>query len=217
VGSWRVRSTKTTGWCSFALAALAGCSIDGSSRPPKPGSAGGAFVLDVVDAQGAPLVGADVVGLVEVNPGPVASTCCTERRFASGTTGEDGRATLTGAPFTFRPFHFRASFRDWPPREVMAGSLLGRPGAIRIPLGPPRDVRGRVDLGPDCPLPPGLEVSTWVPETHAKVAADGSFLLKHVPPWATITVHACKRGARVDLEVGDEREVVLALPPAEAP
>jgi len=173
--------------------------------------------VEVVDSKGAPLAGAEVEGLVDVNPGPTASTCCVEKRFATGQTSANGRVTLTFAPFTFRAFHFRASFRNWPPREVTTASVLGRGGVVRIALGPARDVRGRVALGLDCPLPPGLEVSASTPEARAKVAADGSFFFKSLAPWASISVYACNRGARFDLEVGNDRPVVIALPRAESP
>ena len=186
-----------------------------ASRLPTPERAG--IIVDVVGPKGVPLGDAEVEGLVEINPGPVASTCCSKKRFATGTTAENGRTTLADAPVTFRAFHFRASFRNWPSREVEAGSLLGRPGAVRIVLGPAREVRGRVDLGADCPLTGGLEVSGSPPEARAKVAADGSFSFKSLAPWASVSVFACGRGARQDLEVDDNRPTVLVLPQANSP
>jgi len=197
---------------------LAGKWLVSCMQPPPPRAEGGEFVVEVVDAKGTPLVDAEVEGLVDVNPGPVASMCCIQKRFAIGRTSERGQVTLKGAPFTFRTFHFRASFGEWVPREVTASSLLlHRNTVIRIVLGPKRDVRGRVDLGPNCPLPPQLEVHASPPSMRATVAADGSFVFNGLAPWAFISVYACNRGARVDLQVGDDSPIVLALPPAETP
>ncbi len=44
-----------------------------SSAPPRDSVT---FVVEVVDANGAPLADVDVEGLVDVNPGPAESTCC---------------------------------------------------------------------------------------------------------------------------------------------
>ncbi|HET9954678.1 MAG TPA: carboxypeptidase-like regulatory domain-containing protein [Polyangiaceae bacterium] len=176
-----------------------------------------AIVVEVIDPAGKPLVNAEVEGLVDVNPGPVASTCCITKHFASAKTSAEGRATLDGAPYTFRAFHFRASFQGWPRRETTASLSLGQPNVVRIQLGPARAVRGRVDLGPDCPLPSDLDVRASASTASARVAADGSFFFKSLPPWSTLSINACGRSATAALEIGDDRPVLLTLPGAQSP
>jgi hypothetical protein len=202
---------------ALGVTGLAGCLHPRSTPSPAPASRSVAFVVEVVDANGAPLADVSVEGLADVNPGPVASTCCMEKRFAYGKTSEKGVVALWGAPLTFRAFHFLASYRDWPPRKVTVTTQLGLPNVVRVALGPTREVRGRVDLGPDCALSPGLEVYASAPDARAQIAADGSFYLESVAPWASIWVYACGRGARVDLEVGHTGPVVVALPQVEEP
>ena len=201
-------------WFSVLPACFTAASLT-TCMPPRASAAGeGAVLVEVVDMTGAPLAGVEVEGLVDVNPGLVASTCCIPTRFAEGTTSRSGRVMLTGAPRTFRSLHVRATYGDWPTRHVVSASLVL--GPVRVVLAPPRVVSGRVELGPDCPRPPELEVVASPPPTRARVAADGSFRFNAVAPWAYISLRACNRLAHVELDVGDNQPVVLTLPPASA-
>jgi hypothetical protein len=173
----------------------------------------GAFMIEVVDGKGGPLEGVEVAGSVDVNPGPVGSTCCSKKRFAVGKTAENGRVLLSDAPFTYRGYHFRTAYRDWPQREVDGTWNDGRSGPFRIVLGPAREVRGRVELVPDCELWPNVEVSASTGE-RAPIAADGSFVFENLPPWAYIWVYACGRGGRAELTVGDDQPVTLPMMPS---
>lgn len=175
------------------------------------------ITVEVVNARGEPLVGAEVEGVVEVNPGPVASTCCTQERFALEDTSDDGRATLTDALFTFRAYQLHVSYNDWPPRLVTVRSVLGSAGVVRVVLGPAREVSGRVDWGSDCTPSKEPLVSALPSGTRAKVNPDGTFFFSSLPPWASLSIEACGRSARHDLEVGDNRPVVLTLPQSVLP
>ena len=123
------------------MAAAAGCLSTGSrqqSRSSEQAAHVQELVVEVVDEKGTPVEGAVVEGLVEYNPGPAASTCCTTKSFAKGVTGKNGRVALAGPPPTFRPMHLMVSFRDWPFHEETFGSPFDR--FYRLAIGLPRDV-----------------------------------------------------------------------------
>lgn len=125
---------------------LVGSACGAASHVPPPAAHDVHTVLvEVVGPTGEPLVDAEVEGLVDINPGPAASTCCIQERFASAETSDDGRATLSDAPFTFRGYHVRVSYRDWPSRWVTVESVSGSRGVVRVVLGPTREVSGRVE------------------------------------------------------------------------
>ena len=166
-------------------------------------------VVEVVDEKGAPLEGAVVEGRTEYNPGPVASTCCTTRMFAKGSTGKDGRVILTSPPFTFRPVHLWVSYRDWPLRDQIIGYPSKGEGRHRLVVGPLRDVQGQLDLGAAC-VPKEVLVSAWPPTIRAPVGRDGSFVLRGVAPWARVWVNACGKSQSLDLEEHPERPLLLA-------
>jgi hypothetical protein len=170
-----------------------------------------------VGPRGELLVDAEVEGVVDVNPGPVASTCCTQERFAIEDTSESGRATLSDAPYTFRPYKLRVSYRDWPPRWVTVGTTFGSGDFVRVALGPSRDVRGRVDWGADCRPSNEAVVSAFPSAARATVNPDGTFFFRGLAPWASLSIAACGRSAHVELEVGDNGPVVLALPSTALP
>jgi hypothetical protein len=168
------------------------------------------LVVEVVGPNGEPLVGAQVEGLVAVNPGPAESTCCTQKRFALEGTSESGRATLTGVADTMREFEFRATYRDWPSRSLKTSQVTFVP-VIRIALGPAREVRGRVEWGPDCTPSNDVTLRVFPSATRAPVSPDGTFFLSDVSPWSLLYVEACGRSGQVQLELGDDQPVTIEL------
>jgi hypothetical protein len=150
-------SPLANGALPLLINVMAGTSL-ASCTPSAKSPTRGDIIVQVVDANGAPLEDVEVEGLVDVNEGIVASTCCVRKRFDAETTAENGSATLTGKPFTYRASYVRASYRDWPPREVLATATPGYGNGVRVVLGPKRRVRGRVELGADCPLSDAIEV-----------------------------------------------------------
>ena len=197
---------------AFDVAAASSLS-SGSATSPKARIGGGAeFALRVVDEAGSPLVGAELVGTVEVNPGPVASTCCMEKTYAKAVTDRDGRAQLAPPPFTFRAVGLRVSYRNWPPRTVPLGTFPFKASERIIVLGPLRDVAGRVEPDKGC-ADKNLQVKASPPETSADVGPDGRFVLHGIVPWARVWWSACGRTAIVLLEERRNEPLVLVLPP----
>jgi len=186
-----------------------------SPAPPPSSFPTGGLVVRVVDEKGAPLAGAEVEGLALRNPGPVASTCCTPERFALVTTGPDGRALVTHVPFTFRPLHFHVTYRDWPARETIQSPGMDKSGTLTVMLGPARDLAGAVMPDPTCSFDQ-LILSAGPPTQSPSIDAQGRFMLRGVPPWATVWLSGCHRYLRVDLKPPSEEPVRLVLPPAKA-
>jgi hypothetical protein len=149
---------------------LSGGSSSGSPPAVPPSETSGLRVL-VVDEAGAPLAGVKLEGSSPVNPGPVASTCCSAKVFATAVTARDGRAIVGPVPLTFRPITIRATYRDWPVLESKGpGSWRAAPEELRLVLGPAREVRGKVRLDQACPAS----------QLHVVVAA----------PWQEVAIDA---------------------------
>jgi hypothetical protein len=188
----------------------------GSTTSAERPEAGELHVV-VVDEAGAPLAGVSVTGSSMKNPGPMASTCCFPESLGDEKTDRNGVAVLEAPPFTFREVEVTASREGWPPRRVSL-TFGDRDvekdswGRVVIRLGPARDLRGRVDMGPDCP-PGFLEVRGMPPPVRAPVDDDGRFVLRGLSPGkVTIGFSACGRDASATAEPGAKDPIVLVLP-----
>jgi hypothetical protein len=192
-------------------------SAPGSSSSPARPEAGELHVV-VVDRTGAPLSGVSVSGSYMKNPGPVASTCCFAESLGDEITDGNGVAVLAAPPFTFREINVTASRKGWPPRTVSLA--LGSTdterdswGRVVIRLGPARDIRGRVEMGADCPSG-FVEVRAAPPVAAGLVEHDGGFVVRGLSPGpVTVWFSACGREARTTVADGDTNPIVLTLPP----
>jgi len=182
-------------------------------RPPP----GKLYVL-VVDESGKPIAGASVTGDYRQDSTPMPSSCCYEESLGEQTTGRDGVAVLDAPPRTFLAYKITATRAGWPPGGVSLGRYGGNPqmdawGRIVISLGPPREIRGRVDTGADCP-PGFVQVTGGMPPVSALVDGAGQFVLRGLSPSAvSIGFSACGRNAGVRVEPRASSPIVLALPP----
>jgi len=173
----------------------------------------------VVDGTGAPLSGVSVSGGYQKNSTGLASTCCFMESLGQQTTGRDGVAVLEAPPFTLRPVRVTASRPGWPPQTVSVGfgggARMDAWGRAVIMLGPAREIRGRVEMGADCP-PGFVEVSGVMPRVSTSVGVDGQFVLRGLSP-STVSIgfSACGRDATASVEPGATLPIVLALPPRE--
>jgi hypothetical protein len=188
------------------------------STPERP--APGELHVVVVDESGAPLSGVSVSGSYMKNPGPVASTCCFPESLGDELTDRNGVAVLEAPPFTFREVTVTANRKGWPARSV---SLAFRNkdverdgwGRVVIRLGPARDIRGRVDMGPDCPAG-FVEVRAAPPAANVPVDRNGQFVLRGLSPGnVAVGFSACGREAHAIVEHGAVGPIVLGLPPRE--
>ena len=170
--------------------------------------------MQVVDEAGAPLAGAEVTARYQTNPGPIASTCCTEVSLGRVTTGADGVAKLARPPFTLRPVEITARRSDWPP-QTTGLPLLGAASTVTIALGPPRTIAGKVVLPDDCPVG-FLEAAVSSPPVRAPVGPDGRFVLPGMGPGPVVVgVSACGRSVTAPANGRDHRAVTLVLPPSD--
>ena len=191
----------------------AGSGADIKHGRPRPGEL---HVL-VVDGSGAPLSGVSVSGDYQKNSTGIASTCCFDESLGERMTGRDGVAVLDAPPRTFRSYKITASRPGWPPQSVSIGRFGVDPrrdawGRVVITLGPPREIRGRVELGADCPAG-FVEVSGALPVVRALVDGDGQFVLRGLSPSAvSIGFSACGRNASATVEPDRSTPVVLTLP-----
>ena len=125
---------------------------------------------------------------------------------------------LDAPPRTFRSYRVTATRPSWPSQSVAISRFGIAPrtdawGRVLITLGPPREIRGRVELGADCP-PGFVEVSSALPVVSALVDSDGQFVLRGLSPNAvSIGFSACGRNAGATVEPGTIAPVVLTLPP----
>jgi len=192
----------------------AGSGADIRHGRPRPGEL---HVL-VVDWSGAPLSGVSVIGDYQKNSTGMASTCCFDETLGERMTGRDGVAVLDAPPRTSRSYEVTASRQGWPPQSVSIGRFgvdarRQAWGRVVITLGPPREIRGRVELGADCP-PGFVEVTGALPIARALADSDGQFVLRGLSPSAvSIAFSACGRDAGATVEPGTSASVVLTLPP----
>ena len=192
----------------------AGSAADIRHGRPRPGEL---HVL-VVDWSGAPLSGVSVSGDYQKNSPWTESTCCFDETLGERTTGRDGVAVLDAPPRTSRSYEVTASRQGWPPQSVSIGRFgvdarRDAWGRVVITLGPPREIRGRVELGADCP-PEFVEVTGAPPIARALVDSDGQFVLRGLSPSAvSIAFSACGRDAGATVEPGTSASIVLTLPP----
>jgi len=121
---------------SGAMAGCAGAVGSGSAGPSGSAPPAERMVVRVIDESGAPIAGAKITGWVEVNPGPTASFCCTQKSFGHAVTGADGRGFLPRPPITGRRINLTAIRDGWLEGTVPCGSgMLGRPTEVTMVLG----------------------------------------------------------------------------------
>jgi len=191
----------------------AGSGADIRHGRPRPGEL---HVL-IVDGSGVPLSGVLVSADYQERSTWTASTCCFDESLGDRTTGRDGVAVLNAPPRTVRSYKVTASRPGLPPQSVSIGRYAGNDrrdawGRVVITLGPAREIRGRVELGADCP-PGFVEVIGALPMVRALVDSDGQFVLRGLSPSAvSISFSACGRNAGAAVEPGPSAPVVLTLP-----